>query len=57
MINKKVTRWMVMLSKFDPHYLPQKAINRRIISDFRVDMPTENQEEENTIFQMKGSSK
>jgi len=46
-----------MLSKFDPHYLPQKAINRRIISDFRVDMPTENQEEENTIFQMKGSSK
>ena len=45
---------MVMLSEFDLRYIPQKSIKERFVSNFLVDLQTEDQKEETFDFPDEG---
>jgi len=40
-----ISRWIVMLPKFDLKVLAEKSIRGRVVSDFLTDHPTNKQEE------------
>ena len=44
----KVAWWTVMLSEFDLHYMSQKSIKGRTISNFLANLTTEDQQKEHS---------
>lgn len=41
MLRGKIGKWTLALSKFDFHYVPQKAIKGQVVADFLADHPGE----------------
>src|SRR3954469_22501681 len=39
-INGRLAKWAILLSQYDMHFLPQKAIKGQAIADFMVENPT-----------------
>src|SRR4051812_20726489 len=38
-LNERLSKWAILLSQYDMHFLPQKAIKGQAIADFMVENP------------------
>src|SRR5436853_4421241 len=38
-LNGRLSKWAILLSQYDMHFLPQKAIKGQAIADFRAENP------------------